>query len=225
MPNTLYTGTALTFYGIRTNYTPNAQNGVFRSTDGGLTWQHRSNGLPRYAGSSDSAFAVLALVIDPGNRNILYAATNPFNNSVGNGSVYKTLDGGANWTITGPGLAGQDIRALLIDPNNTLRVYAAAGGTTLNPGAVFVTENGGASWNSISTGLPAGAATTFALKRDTLHAGSNGGVIEFTRVLDGDGDGPANSDEAASSANGDLNGDGIQDSQQSNVAVNGLFCY
>lgn len=221
-PNTLYVGTVLSFYGIRTNYVPNAFNGVFRSTDGGVTWQHRSSGLPRYSGSTNSAFAVLSLVMDPSNRNILYAATNPFNGTAGNGSVYKTLDGGATWTPSGSGLAGQEIRSLLIDPTNSLRIYATAGGITLNPGAVFVSENGGASWNSISAGLPADSANTLALKGDTLYAGTNSGVYEFTRVQDGDGDGASNSTENGATVSGDINNDGVQDAAQSNVAADGL---
>ena len=220
--NTLYIGTYLRLFNEASTYIPNAPNGVFKSTDGGITWVQRSVGLPTYAGSSVSAHSVLALVMDPSNRNVLYAASNRFDSSVAIGNVYKSVDAGLNWAIAGTGLAGQDIRALLIDPNNSLRVYAASGGNALNPGAVFVSENGGLIWNSISAGLPTGSATALALKGNTLYAGTRFGVAEFTRVPDGDGDGAPNGEETASSPTGDGNGDGIQDSGQANVAANAL---
>ena len=220
--NTIYIGTYLRAFSESATYIPSAPNGVFKSTDGGVTWVQRSNGLPRYAGSVDSAHSVLALVMDPNNRNVLYAASNRFDSSLAVGNVYKSVDAGLNWAIAGTGLAGQDIRALLIDPANSLRVYAASGGNALNPGAVFVSENGGLTWNSISAGLPTGSATALALKGDTLYAGTRFGVAEFTRVPDGDADGAPNSEEAASSPTGDGNGDGIQDSSQANVAANAL---
>jgi photosystem II stability/assembly factor-like uncharacterized protein len=220
--NTLYVGTYLRFYNEASGYIPSAANGIFKSTDGGITWVQRSTGLPRYAGSSASAHAVLALVMDPSNRNILYAASNPFDSSAASGNVYKSIDAGLNWAIAGTGLAGQDIRGLLIDPDNTLRIYAASGGNALNPGAVFVSENGGLTWNSISAGLPTGSATALALKGNTLYAGTRFGLAEFTRILDGDGDGAPNGEEGASSPTGDGNGDGIADAQQANVAANAL---
>jgi photosystem II stability/assembly factor-like uncharacterized protein len=216
--NIIYVGTFMSSYSSpASGFTPNALNGVFRSTDGGVTWSHRSTGLPRYAGSTNSALGVLAMAMDPSNRNILYAAVNPFDSSDGVGNIYKTIDGGANWTVTGSGLAGQDIRAILIDPSNSLRVFAASGGNALNPGAVFVTENGGGSWNSISAGLPTGSATSLAIKDQTLFAGTRFGVAQFTRVPDGDFDGPSN-DLENTAPSGDGNGDGTQDANQSNVA-------
>ena len=220
--NTLYVGTYLRLFSSESGYVPSVANGVFKSTDGGVTWVQRSTGLPRYPGSAASAHAVLALVMNPSNRSILYAASNPFDSSVASGNVYKSIDAGLNWAVAGTGLAGQDIRALLIDPENTLRIYAASGGNALNPGAVFVSENGGLTWNSISAGLPTGSATALALKGNTLYAGTRFGVAEFTRLPDGDADGAPNDEETASSPTGDGNGDGIADAQQTNVAANAL---
>lgn len=223
-PNTLYVGTYLRLYNASSSYLPAGPNGVFKSTDGGLSWTLASNGLPLYAGSAQTHHAVLALAMDPSNRNVLYAAANPyFDNSAFAGNVYKTTDGGASWTVAGTGLAGQDIRALLIDPDNTLRIYAASGGSALNPGGVFVSEDGGASWNSISAGLPLTSATALALDSSTpatptLYAGSRTGVYAYTRVPDGDGDGAPSAPENAAPNGGDGNGDGQPDSQQSQVA-------
>lgn len=189
-----------------------------------MSWTPASTGLPLYTGSATSHHSVLALAMDPTNRNVLYAAANPFfDNSSFAGNVYKTTNGGASWAVAGTGLAGQDIRALLVDPSNSLRVYAASGGSALNPGGVFVSEDGGATWNSISAGLPLTSATALALDNSTpatptLYAGSRTGVYAYTRVPDGDGDGAPTAPEAAAPNGGDGNGDGQPDSQQSNVA-------
>mgnify|MGYP002784204106 FL=1 len=223
-PNTLYVGTYLRGYNSQSSYTPNAPNGVFKSTDGGVNWTLASTGLPLQPGSTTSHYAVLALAMDPTNRNVLYAAVNPFlDNSGFVGNVYKTTNGGTSWAPAGSGLAGQDIRALLIDPDNSLRVFAASGGSALNPGGVFVSEDGGATWNSISAGLPVTSATALAIDNTdpagpVIHAGTRTGVYSFTRVVDGDGDGSPTAPENAAPNGGDGNGDGQPDSNQSNVA-------
>lgn len=220
----LYVGTYLRNYNAGSSYTPNSPNGIFKSSDGGVTWAPASTGLPLYAGSVNSHYSVLALVMDPSNHNVLYAATNPFlDNSSFVGNVYKSTNAGASWAIAGTGLAGQDIRALLVDPDNSLRIYAASGGNALNPGGVFVSEDGGTTWNSISAGLPVTSATALALDNTiaatpTLYAGSRTGVYAFTRVLDPDGDGAPSTGEAGAPNGGDGNGDGLPDSGQSSVA-------
>ncbi len=223
-PNTLYVGTYLRGYNSQSSYTPNAPNGIFKSTNGGVSWTLSSTGLPLQPGSTTAHYSVLALAMDPTNRNVLYAAVNPFlDNSNFIGNVYKSTNGGASWAAAGSGLAGQDIRALLIDPENSLRVYAASGGNALNPGGVFLSEDGGATWDSISAGLPVTSATALALDNrvpaePVLHAGTRTGVYSFTRVVDGDGDGAPNAPENAAPNGGDGNGDGQPDGSQSHVA-------
>ena len=71
--------------------------GVLRSTDGGATWSNISelglSGLPEGPVSD--------LVADPGNANTFYAAV------VGQG-VYRTVNGGENWTSATGNLPGAD---------------------------------------------------------------------------------------------------------------------
>ena len=76
-------------------------------------WVPINNGL--YGGKVES------LAIDPANTQIIYAGT-------GNG-VFKSTDGGANWSQINNGLPEYtDVRSLAIDPANTQLIYAGTEG-------------------------------------------------------------------------------------------------
>jgi hypothetical protein len=199
------------------------ENGVFKSIDGGVTWVHSSNGLPRVGGPTSSQWDVLSLAINPVTPSTLYAsAANLFVSPVV-GRVYKSIDSGANWTNVSTGIAGQDVRALFIDPNDASgnTIYAGTGGSGADPGGVFKSTNGGTTWNSISLGMPADAATALAMPPRAIGtparilAGTNSGVWDYTATPDDDADGAPN---AVENLVGDGNGDGTADSSQANVA-------
>ena len=73
--------------------------------------------------------------------NILYTNTNT--------GVYKSIDGGVNWTLSN-GALNNIYKALTTDPMRIETVYA---GQNLN-GSVSATSNGGMTWNTINNGLP-----------------------------------------------------------------------
>lgn len=223
---TLYIGTFLTWApDVPGAAAPTIANGVFKSTDGGNTWVHASNGLPRYAGAGSTHWSSLALAINPANPQILYAGLSNLFGGAPEGDVYKTTNGGATWTQASTGIAGQDVRALYIDPNDASgdTIYAGTGGDGANPGGVYRSTNGGTSWNSISLGLPADAATALAMPRRTagaparILAGTTAGVWDYATPSDDDTDGAPTSVENGI-LGGDGNADGIQDATQPRVA-------
>jgi len=127
-------------------WAPNAERGIFRSKDGGKTWQkvfYRSD----KAGASD-------LVMDPTNANILYAGfwevyRKPWTlESGGAGSgIFKSTDGGDTWTeITRNaglpkgtiGIVG--ITASAANPDRLWAIIEA------EDGGVFRSDNGGKTW-------------------------------------------------------------------------------
>lgn len=224
-PTTLYLGTVTSWNTNIGVNVPTMQNGVFKSTDGGANWIHSSNGLPRFGGAGSSHYDVLALVINPFNTQTLYAGVTSFSSTGAIGSIYKSTDGGANWFEASTGIAGQDVRALFIDPADGSgdTVYAGTGGDGANPGGVYRTTDGGVSWNSLSIGLPADAALALTMPPRAfgaparIVAGTTAGVWEYTATPDEDADGSPSAVEN-SVLSGDGNGDGIQDASQSGVA-------
>jgi photosystem II stability/assembly factor-like uncharacterized protein len=80
--------------------------GLFKSTDGGLTWSAMNNGL---ASLIDSGAPITALTISPDDTSIVYAATAGY-------GVFRSVDGGANWTPLNDGLTNLDVRLLALAP-------------------------------------------------------------------------------------------------------------
>jgi photosystem II stability/assembly factor-like uncharacterized protein len=107
---------------------------LFKSVDGGANWNFAWNGVQGFQSDLN------ALVIDPTNPAILYAATAS--------GLYKSYDGGASSKNIGFGNSA--VTVLAIDPSNPLTLYANAVGQGL-----FKSTDGGASWLAINNGLNA----------------------------------------------------------------------
>ena len=92
-PDTVYVAAVGNLWG----YT--GDRGVFKTVDGGKTWQKLAGGLP-----ADGKTGATELVMDPGNPAVLYAAfyqrlRKPwrFDSGGPNGGIFKTTDGGKSW--------------------------------------------------------------------------------------------------------------------------------
>lgn len=105
---------------------------IYRSTDGGQTWEQRDNGLI----FEDCLRSVRGITIDPNDANVVYAGvevdsrcwahqTLSRRQGVVRGEVYRSNDGGLNWTRVweGENLA----RYIWVDPRNSDRVYVSTG--------------------------------------------------------------------------------------------------
>lgn len=212
-------------------------SGVFKSTDAGATWQHlNANGLPTKNGFSNTQLDVAALLIDPGNPNVLWAALTDLR-STGASTIYRSNNAGSSWLRFDEGINGSvELRALAFDPQDPNILYAAAGGYEANPGAVYrgVWEPDSQSivWLSISVGLPAESVHSIAVdpfNPDVLHAGGDAGVASIRRLPDTDNDGIPDAIEDLApivpgglTVPGDGNGDLQQDALQRDVGSIGV---
>jgi photosystem II stability/assembly factor-like uncharacterized protein len=129
---------------------PNDQRGVFRSKDGGKTWERIFN-RGNKAGAID-------LILDPSNANTIYAGfwevyRKPWTlESGGPGSgIFKSTDGGDTWTelTRNQGLPRGMIGkvGITVSPANPERVWAIV---EAEDGGVFRSDNGGQTWTKVN---------------------------------------------------------------------------
>ena len=134
-------------------YGPNPERGVFRTTDGGKSWQ-KVLYTDEYTGAAEVQVA-------PGDGNTVYAALwdsqhGPWENSsfLGrNSGLYKSTDGGTTWKQLTKGLPTADDGlgriGIAIAPSNPNRVYAIVGAQ--RGGALYRSDDAGESWTVAST--------------------------------------------------------------------------
>jgi len=131
-------------------YGPQPERGVFRTTDGGQTWE-RVLFVDENTGAADIA-------MDPNNPRILFAGTWQVEiktwgrSSGGPGSgVYVSRDGGSTWKrITGHGLPDPPLGkiAVAVAPSDSNRVYALI--ETGERGSLWRSDDGGETWTLVN---------------------------------------------------------------------------
>jgi photosystem II stability/assembly factor-like uncharacterized protein len=131
-------------------YGANEMRGVFRSTDGGRTWQRTLY--------KDANTGAIDLAFEPGHPQVVYAALwqtrrPPWNvyppaNGPGSG-LYKSSDGGQTWAaLVGHGLPGNPGRiGIAVAPSNPKRVLALIDAPE---GGLYRSDDSGANWTRVS---------------------------------------------------------------------------
>src|SRR4051812_22742437 len=129
-------------------YGPNAERGIFRSTDGGRTFD-KVLFKDENTGGKD-------VDIDPSNPDIVFATMweqrqGPWENgawSGTNGGIFKSTDGGTTWKQLKQGLPDGIVDAeLAIAPSNPKRVYATVEADTNAGTALYRSDDGGETWS------------------------------------------------------------------------------
>jgi len=131
-------------------YGPNTERGVFRTTDGGKSWQKVLY--------KDADSGAVDVVMDPTNPSIVYAALwqmrrEPWHfNSGGPGSgLYKSTDGGATWQpVQGQGLPTGTLGKIGLSVAGGVagRVYALV---EADEGGLYRSDDQGAHWTLVNS--------------------------------------------------------------------------
>ncbi|MGH8278268.1 MAG: WD40/YVTN/BNR-like repeat-containing protein [Gammaproteobacteria bacterium] len=131
-------------------YAANPERGIYRSTDGGQTWQKVLYKNANVGGMS--------LAFDPDNSQIVYASLwatrrppwSVYPPSIGPGSgIYKSIDGGTTWKQLTDGLPTEGVGkiGIAVAPTDPNRVYAIIGTKTQDGGGgLYRSDNAGATW-------------------------------------------------------------------------------
>ena len=147
---------------LRTLYAAVYLHGVYKSTDGGRSWQAMSAGLP----NAD----VRALAVDPDDPDTVWAAVNHASVASGGvyaaGGIYKTTDGARSWVSANNGIP-QISRSSADYTTGMLSVFRAGDGTLYTADQGYADQNryqstdGGAHWtrsgSSFVQAFPAGS--------------------------------------------------------------------
>jgi photosystem II stability/assembly factor-like uncharacterized protein len=139
-------------------------NGLFRSQDGGETWQALHDGL------RDENIRVLAL--SPSVPDMIYAGTSK--------GIFLSEDGGDHWTDwfeESSGLSNMDIQDLAIHPEKPELLFAATSG------GLFVSRDEGDTWElafegRLSKGSQDVRFIRFSSKARALYIGTANGIFK-----------------------------------------------
>ncbi|OAI41772.1 hypothetical protein AYO41_01415 [Verrucomicrobia bacterium SCGC AG-212-E04] len=147
--NTMYAGTGEGFFnadGVR-------GAGVFKSIDGGVTWNQLAN-----TATSDFYF-VNRLALSPNGATLLAATAT---------GIWRSINGGTNWTLA-QSTTGR-MAQVAFDPNDSLKAVA-----TGYSALAYYSTDGGATWN-VGTGLGAFGGTLGG-RSEFAYAKSAAGTI------------------------------------------------
>ncbi len=133
-------------------YGPNTERGVYRTTNGGKTWERVLY--------KDENTGAIQVTIDPNNANIIYAdmwagRQGPWENGAWNGKesgLFKSTDGGTTWKKLTAGLPTTDQGlgriGFCIAPSNSNRLYATVDAGKY--GGIYRSDDAGESWSNIN---------------------------------------------------------------------------
>lgn len=193
-PDIIYVGAQGAVHG------PSADRGVYKSSDGGITWKKTLY--------IDENTGVSSLVMDKSNPRILYAATWQHRRlpwkveSGGPGSaIYKSTDSGESWEKLNGGLP--DVMGkigLSVAQSMTNRIYAIIE-TEKAKGGVYRSDDAGKTWAHVSNNQnliarswyymeifadPSNENTVYALNAPLMRSIDGGKNWEDMRVIHGD---------------------------------------
>lgn len=123
---------------------------------------------------TDTVGKTEALAVDPSNSDIVYAGGYEGSNA----ALYKTTDGGSNWTNMSAGLGGWTVRTIAIDPDNTSILYA---GTV---DGIYKSTDAGTTWTNTGCSLVWDLLVDPSVTSTIYAATSNGMFVSHNAAED-----------------------------------------
>lgn len=154
-----------------TYYVGTAAGGLWITTNNGTTWTTTTDFLP--------SVGVSAVAVTPSNPSIIYIGIGDKDGSdCSSLGTYKSVNGGATWTVSNTGMGNREVHTLIFDPNDDTKLIAAT-----NNG-VYRSVNSGANWTqTLSAGTiyqvgyrPGSTTTLYALNNANLYTSTDDGA-------------------------------------------------
>jgi hypothetical protein len=146
VPGLLYASVTGGCVGYPENCCGDCSGAIYKSTNGGVSWQEVSGNLPMSPWAPFDVYHLPfpAVAVDPTNASRVYAGgrANPY---AGVAPLYVTTDGGTTWMPTDTGLGQIDVHTISVCPSDPTRILLSS------DYGVFLSENSGASWSKTST--------------------------------------------------------------------------
>ncbi|MDJ0729733.1 MAG: YCF48-related protein [Crocosphaera sp.] len=140
------------------------RNNLFKSVDGGESWQRITNGIDNLTPYDLSGLDMFAQ-----SKDILFLSSD------GEG-IYKSQDGGLSWEKVNQGLETLKIESVAISPNDPDLVLAEG-----TEGGLYKTDDGGKSWTSVIDGKTKVTAMAFFPNNDSqIILGDNQGNLHLS---------------------------------------------
>ena len=161
-------------------------DGLYKSTDAGKTWKRVGLEKSEHIGE---------ILIDPRNSNVVYVSSQgPLWSAGGDRGLYKTTDGGANWTRVLHVSDDTGISEIVFQPGKPDVIFASAyqrrravgqmigGGPE---GGIYKTTDGGKKWTKLTKGLPTGDTGRAGLAVDPRNPNRVYALIDAKRPESG----------------------------------------
>jgi photosystem II stability/assembly factor-like uncharacterized protein len=178
LPGTRYSqvtfGSDGTMYAWSNGPSSIAQEGLYKSTDGGVTWNNMGPNVGNLF--ETQIFGLAASGTDPG---LIFICGNNFGVNGWASVIYRSTDGGANWDNVYIGPDNDSFKFIFIDPNSNDQTVYTAYAASANHGGFMKSNDSGTTWSFINTGLPAvakwgGAIICSPADPDVLYGGLGG---------------------------------------------------
>ncbi|MGB3946486.1 MAG: T9SS type A sorting domain-containing protein [Bacteroidia bacterium] len=157
-------------------YVGSPSGGLWKTTDGGLSWTTNTDALP--------TLGITDIAIDAINPNIIYLATGDAFGSGGDThgvGILKSIDGGTTWHITGLNWTTNQARhvsRIIIHPNNSNILFAAASN------GIYRSLDAGVTWTRVSSASnvkdlelkPGDPTTIYAASSSSFYKSTNTGA-------------------------------------------------